>query len=198
MNISSAGYAYPHLDGATRVATARPPTTAETSSGTVVRSTEALGDPGQVVEGLPGGGGVGEHAGLDPIVEVVTGERPRDATATVEARVALDELGLPCIDLAPGAGHALEARRQVDADAYGVDRRPPIAEAWDRLGDDTAVGGNLDPATLLTDPATIRAAVRRLLDEVGGRPGHVVDLAHGIDRHTPPEHVAALVEAVRP
>lgn len=117
--------------------------------------------------------------------------------AAGSARRSLADLACPRIYFAPGASHTLETQRLVEADAYGVDWRLPITEAWDRLGDGVAVQGNLDPAVMLTDPDTIRAAVRRLIDAVGGRPGHVVNLGHGIDRHTPPEHVAALVEAVR-
>jgi uroporphyrinogen decarboxylase len=117
--------------------------------------------------------------------------------AAPAARAALDGLAVPRIYFAPGAGHTLEAQRAVGAEAYGVDWRQPIDVAWGRLGGDVAVQGNLDPAVLLTDAATVRSAVRGLLDTVGGRPGHVVNLGHGIDRHTPPEHVAALVEEVR-
>jgi uroporphyrinogen decarboxylase len=117
--------------------------------------------------------------------------------AAPAARSALDGLGVPRIYFAPGAGHTLEAQRSVGAEAYGVDWRLPISEAWELLGADVAVQGNIDPAVLLTDPETVRSSVRDLLDAVGGRPGHVVNLGHGIDRHTPPEHVAVLVEAVR-
>lgn len=112
------------------------------------------------------------------------------------ARLALDGLDVPRIYFAPGAGHTLALQPDVGADGYGVDWRIPIDEAWDRLGD-VAIQGNLDPAVLLTDPTTIRAEVADLLARVAGRPGHVVNLGHGIDRSTPPEHVAAFVEAVR-
>ena len=113
------------------------------------------------------------------------------------AASVLADLDVPTIYFAPGAGHALASMRSVGADAYGVDWRIPIDEAWDTLGGDVAIQGNLDPALLLTDPTTIRAAVDDLLTRTAGRPGHVVNLGHGIDRRTPLEHVAALVAAVR-
>ena len=50
---------------------------------------------------------------------------------------------------------------------------------------------------LLTDSATIISEVQELLNRVAGRPGHIMNLGHGIDRRTPPEHVTAFVEAVR-
>jgi uroporphyrinogen decarboxylase len=42
----------------------------------------------------------------------------------------------------------------------------------------------------------IRKEVKRILDRVGGRPGHVFNLGHGILPNTPVENIAALVEAV--
>ena len=118
----------------------------------------------------------------------------RFAVAAAEASLA--DLDAPTIYFAPGAGHTLDVQAKVGAAGYGVDWRTPLEQAWARLGE-VAVQGNLDPALLLTDPATITAEVKELLSQVGGRPGHVVNLGHGIDRHTPPENVAAFVEAVR-
>ncbi len=102
----------------------------------------------------------------------------------------------PVIYFAPGAGHALGEQLAVGAGAYGVDWRRPIDEYWDELGD-VALQGNLDPAVLLTDPGTIKKEVGELIARVGNRTGHIVNLGHGIHRTTPPEHVQALVDAVR-
>lgn len=119
------------------------------------------------------------------------------AAAGRPAATALAGLAAPRIYFAPGAGHVLEAQRITGADAFGVDWRRPLAACWRTLGDDVAIQGNLDPAVLLTDPATIRHAVDDLLDSVTGRDGHVLNLGHGIDRATAPDNVAALVAAVR-
>lgn len=119
------------------------------------------------------------------------------ALAGPAARDALRVAGAPRIYFAPHAPHLLAAQRMVAADAHGLDWRIPIDEAWDLLGGDVAVQGNLDPAVLLTEPLTIAAAVDDLLARTDGRPGHVVNLGHGIDPSTPPEHVAAFVAAVR-
>ena len=50
---------------------------------------------------------------------------------------------------------------------------------------------------LLTDSSTVTSEVEALLDRVARRPGQIMNLGHGIDRHTPSDHVAAFVEAVR-
>jgi uroporphyrinogen decarboxylase len=117
--------------------------------------------------------------------------------AFVAAADVLAGLGAPTIYFAPGAGHAFETMRRVGATAYGIDWRIPISEAWDRLGPDVAIQGNLDPAILRTNPDQIRMAVATLLSRTAGRPGHIVNLGHGIDRHTPLDNVATLVAAVK-
>lgn len=111
------------------------------------------------------------------------------------AAATLRDLDAPCIYFAPGAGHTLDLQDSTGADAFGVDWRLPLGEAWSLLGD-VALQGNLDPAILLTDPETIRAAVRNLVDGVD-RPGHILNLGHGIDHRTPPSNVTAFVEAAR-
>lgn len=115
--------------------------------------------------------------------------------AVPAAERSLSGVDVPTIYFAPGAGHTLELQPSVGATAYGVDWRIPIDEAWDRLGD-VAIQGNIDPAVLLGDPEAIRSEVVDLLDRVGGRPGHIVNLGHGIDRRTPPENVQVLIEAI--
>ncbi|MDP3983375.1 MAG: uroporphyrinogen decarboxylase [Acidimicrobiia bacterium] len=116
--------------------------------------------------------------------------------AVPAARSCLTGLTVPSIYFAPGASHTLSLQPAVGAEGYGVDWRLPITSAWKELGD-VAVQGNIDPALLLTDASQVRKAVVSLLDEVGGRAGHIVNLGHGIDRHTPLENVTAMVEAVR-
>lgn len=112
------------------------------------------------------------------------------------ARLALEGLDAPTIYFAPHAPHTLEYQRSIGADVYGVDWRLPLGEAWERLGV-TAVQGNLDPAVLLADPERIVSEVAAVKQQAGGRAGHIFNLGHGIDQHTRPEHVAAMVEAVR-
>ncbi|HSJ36527.1 MAG TPA: uroporphyrinogen decarboxylase [Acidimicrobiia bacterium] len=112
------------------------------------------------------------------------------------AQQALAGLAAPRIYFAPHSPHTLELQAGVGAECYGVDWRLPLDEAWGRVGGQS-IQGNLDPAVLLTDPDTIAREVEAVLGSVSGRSGHVFNLGHGIDRHTPPENLAAMVEAVR-
>lgn len=112
------------------------------------------------------------------------------------AQTSIFDLAAPTIYFAPGAGHTLDLQPKIGATGYGIDWRTSVREAFGLL-EGHAVQGNLDPALLLTDRETITDAVKSLLAQAAGRPGHIVNLGHGIDRRTPPENVAALVEAVR-
>ena len=79
----------------------------------------------------------------------------------------------------------------------GVDWRIPLNDAWQILGDDIAVQGNLDPTVLLSTPDEIRLRAAAVLRQVRGRPGHIFNLGHGVLPQTPVENAIALVEAVR-
>jgi len=104
--------------------------------------------------------------------------------------------GTPIIHFGTGTGGLLELMRQAGGDVIGLDWRVDIDRAWGRLGGDVAVQGNLDPAVLLASVREIRVATKAILDAVGGRPGHIFNLGHGIHKETPLDHVVALVDLV--
>ena len=104
--------------------------------------------------------------------------------------------GAAVIHFAAGNPELLPLAAEAGGDVVGVDWRIGLADAWDRVGHDRAVQGNLDPLTLLADKATIAEKAEQLLTSVAGRPGHVFNLGHGIVPQTPPENARALVEFV--
>lgn len=112
------------------------------------------------------------------------------------ARAALEYQTVPTIYFAPHGPQLLPHFGGVGATAYGVDWRLPLGEAWKLVGEEHPIQGNLDPAVLLTNPARVRSAVAGVLAESAGRPGHIFNLGHGINRHSPVENVAAMVETV--
>lgn len=105
--------------------------------------------------------------------------------------------GVPLINFATGNPELLPLLRGDRRTVVGVDWRIDMATAWKRIGHDISVQGNMDPTVLLTDPATIRVAAKELLDEVGGRPGHIFNLGHGVMQMTPVENAIELVRAVQ-
>ena len=103
---------------------------------------------------------------------------------------------IPLIHFATSSSSLLELMKRAGGDVIGVDWRVDIRDAWARIGYDVAIQGNLDPIILLGKPDLIEKEVKRILDETGGRPGHIFNLGHGILPNTPVENVAALIEAV--
>jgi uroporphyrinogen decarboxylase len=112
------------------------------------------------------------------------------------ASAVLSSQRVPTIYFAPHSPHTLDLQAAVGADVYGVDWRLPLDQAWDRIGAG-AIQGNLDPAVLLSDPDKIATAVEDVMSRAKGRSGHIFNLGHGIHADTPPENLAAMVEAVR-
>jgi len=104
--------------------------------------------------------------------------------------------GIPVIHFGTGTSGLLELMREAGGSVIGIDWRIDLADAWQRVGHDVAVQGNLDPVTLFAPPAEIRAHATAILESVGARPGHVFNLGHGILPHTPVDHVRALIDTV--
>jgi uroporphyrinogen decarboxylase len=103
---------------------------------------------------------------------------------------------VPVIYFSTGTGGYLDLVGSTGADVIGVDWRIDLAQAWAKIGDRQAVQGNLDPLVLLGDPAAIAGKAGHILDRVGGRPGHIFNLGHGILPQTPVDQVLRLVDAV--
>ncbi len=105
--------------------------------------------------------------------------------------------GTPVISFFTGNPALLPLVAQAGGAVIGVDWRVRLDAAWEAIGPDKAIQGNLDPAVLLGPIAEIRSRTREILCQAAGRPGHIFNLGHGVLPQTPVENVLALVEAVR-
>ena len=122
-------------------------------------------------------------------------------TERVLAQVRREHAGfrIPRIVFTKGGGPWLEAIAGCGCDVVGLDWTVDLGIARQRIGRQVALQGNLDPSVLFAPPECIRAEVRAALDSYGAPGpdgGHVFNLGHGINQHTPPEHVSALVDEV--
>ena len=108
----------------------------------------------------------------------------------------IKDLGVPIIYFVNGAPHLLAAAAASGADVLGVCWRTPLDEVARRVGPEMALQGNLDPHVLFAEPATIRARAAEVLRRMAGRPGHIMNLGHGILPETPIASVEALIDAV--
>jgi uroporphyrinogen decarboxylase len=102
---------------------------------------------------------------------------------------------VPIIYFGTGNGHLLDAVAELAPDVLALDWRVPLRETWERTGV-KAVQGNLDPIVLCADRASVLREAQAVLDEAGGRPGHIFNLGHGIVPQTPVDNVKALVDYV--
>ncbi len=107
-----------------------------------------------------------------------------------------DGVRIPSIVFTKGGGLWIESIAHTGCDAIGLDWTMDIGVARQKVGDQVALQGNLDPAVLFASPDVISAEVEKVLSSYGFGSGHVFNLGHGISQHTNPEHVAALVAAV--
>jgi uroporphyrinogen decarboxylase len=111
------------------------------------------------------------------------------------ARVAA--AGVPVINFSLGVGAYLPDAAGCGGDVVGLDWSLPLDEAWERVGFDRPVQGNLDPVALLAPWRELRFRIDDVLDRAGGRPGHVFNVGHGLTPRTPEDSVRRLVEHVR-
>lgn len=104
--------------------------------------------------------------------------------------------GVPVIHFGVGTMGLLEDMKEAGGDVLGLDHHTPLPWARALLGA-TPVQGNLDPAVLLAPKGVIRREVQRIMEENGGKSGHIFNLGHGIVPETPEENVRYVVELIQ-
>ncbi len=118
-------------------------------------------------------------------------------TARIVAAFKARHPDTPVIGFPKGAGGKLRAYAAgTGIDAVGLDETVDPVWANRELPINLPVQGNLDPLALIAGGATLRDAVRRILDAFATRP-HIFNLGHGIQQTTPIAHVEQLVELVK-
>jgi uroporphyrinogen decarboxylase len=104
--------------------------------------------------------------------------------------------GVPMIHFGTETTALLADLKNVGADVIGIDWRIDLAAAWNAIGPEVAIQGNLDPALLFAPWPVLSEAARRILTAASGRSGHIFNLGHGILPETPVESAANLVTLV--
>jgi uroporphyrinogen decarboxylase len=103
---------------------------------------------------------------------------------------------VPIIYFVNGCAPYLDAYASSGADVLGVDWRVDIDTVRAAVGPDVALQGNLDPGALYLSPREIHDRVAEVLAKAGPI-GHIFNLGHGVTPETDPEHVRAMIAAVR-
>ncbi len=108
----------------------------------------------------------------------------------------LKDVGVPVISFSTGTSSMLPVIHEAGGDVMGFDWRINLDDAWQQIGTNTPIQGNLDPNILFAPIPVIKEKVHDILRRAGGRAGHIFNLGHGILQHTPVDHVKAVVDMV--
>ncbi len=128
-------------------------------------------------------------------------------------RHGVDGQVVPRLVFTKGGALWLDEMGTLDCEVLGLDWTANLGRARAQVGGQIggagkALQGNIDPNVLFAPPAQIETEVIRVLESFGTPhqapadqpnqtgPTHIFNLGHGINQHTPPEHVTALVQAV--
>lgn len=109
---------------------------------------------------------------------------------------ALAPSGLPFIHFGTNTATLLDSMRTDGGTTIGVDWRTPLDVAWERIGYDVGIQGNLDPAVLLGPRELVEERAAAILRQAAGRPGHIFNLGHGVLPETPLDNLIRLVDFV--
>jgi uroporphyrinogen decarboxylase len=85
-------------------------------------------------------------------------------------------------------------------DVLAIDWRSRLPRAIaliENLGLGVSVQGNLDPQSLLAPDELLRRQVRDICEAGQQARGHIFNVGHGLQPHTPPEAVSKVIEEVR-
>jgi uroporphyrinogen decarboxylase len=105
------------------------------------------------------------------------------------------QANVPIIHFGTNTSGMLDLIQAAGGDVIGVDWRIDLGTAWTRLGE-TAIQGNLDPLALFAPWDELKVQAQRVVDQAGGKPGHIFNLGHGILPETPIENVKRLIDFV--
>jgi uroporphyrinogen decarboxylase len=103
---------------------------------------------------------------------------------------------VPTIHFGTQTAALLDEMAAAGGDVIGVDARQLLDVAWERIGLDRGIQGNLDGARLLAGWEATEAGARDVLRRAAGRPGHIFNLGHGVLPDTDPALLTRLVQLV--
>lgn len=109
---------------------------------------------------------------------------------------AIAQTGTPSIHFGTGTAALLDVMTETGGDIMSVDWRVDLDTAWEQIGYNRGIQGNIDPTLLLTSWPIVEAGMRDVLRRANGRAGHIFNLGHGVLAPTDPDLLRRLVDAV--
>lgn len=117
-------------------------------------------------------------------------------TTAVFTQIAERHPGVKGIHYGVACDHLLESMNSVGNAVIGLDWRTTITGARQRLGANTVVQGNLDPALVLAGADIAVEGARAVIADNAAHPGHIFNLGHGAQPDMDPGVLAAVVDYV--
>lgn len=129
----------------------------------------------------------------------VGGLNPADYAQYVQPhvrRIFSEVTDAPTIHFGTSTASLLELMADAGGDVMGIDARQSLDVAWQRIGFERGVQGNLDATRLLAGWEATADGARDVLRRAGGRAGHIFNLGHGVLPETDPDLLRRLVDFV--
>ncbi|MBI4245076.1 MAG: uroporphyrinogen decarboxylase [Planctomycetes bacterium] len=102
----------------------------------------------------------------------------------------------PSIHFGTETAPLLPVMKEAGSRVISVDWRIELDKAWEIIGHNLAIQGNLNPSILLGSVEQVKLSTTDILKRAAGRPGHIFNLGHGILPETLLENVEAVIETV--
>ena len=108
-----------------------------------------------------------------------------------------ENISAPFIYFAKDGSAYFNTIKDLNCAGIGVDWKISLKEANERLGNKFTLQGNLDPAILFSNKASIKKYAEKAIEDGKLCPGHIFNLGHGIMPATPVENVKYLIDVVK-
>ena len=103
---------------------------------------------------------------------------------------------VPLIHFGTNTAGMLSDFSSVDCDVVSIDWRMSLTKAWDQIGKEKAIQGNLDPVVLFSEFSYIKKMIDELYESLPTRKGYIFNLGHGVLPATPVENICRLTEYI--
>ncbi|CAN5787452.1 hypothetical protein BH24CHL6_BH24CHL6_08250 [soil metagenome] len=103
---------------------------------------------------------------------------------------------VPSIHFGTQTAALLELMAEAGGDVLSIDARQSLDVAWETIGHERGVQGNLDAVRVLAGWEATEAGARDVLRRAAGRPGHIFNLGHGVLPESDPHILRRLVDFV--
>lgn len=103
---------------------------------------------------------------------------------------------IPTIHFGTNTAAFLSAFSEFDCNVISIDFRQSIFAAWEKIGYEKAIQGNLDPVLLLSDFKFIKKRVDDIFNNLPQKEGYIFNLGHGVLPVTPVKNLIKLTEYI--